>query len=352
MRNLVAVGNPIPYTTFGPLGLPAPERAFELRPGFSVFHYCDRPRGLVATGSPGPRRVVRVPLAAGDRRLRRRRGLRALARRRPAAAGARRVVLFTALAYVVHPADRGRRGGPADRVRVERPLHGARGRGRPGAAPVPAGRRGAPSARARSRFAGLALLFADHAASLVQWQQGHVKGAIAAGVAVLAAFAAIEWLRARGRWGPRAPVAWVAGLLAVVALGALGAGWWEQRHYLERRYENLSPELKLADAVRWARDLRDAKIARRRRPRRLQPVPVLRHRPLQPGPVARAQGPRRRLRADPDLRRVAPGARRRRLHARGHHLRPVRPRARSPTPRRRCGRARTRAPSSSSATGR
>ena len=33
------VGNPIPFTEWGPLGLPSPERAFELRPGFSVAHY-------------------------------------------------------------------------------------------------------------------------------------------------------------------------------------------------------------------------------------------------------------------------------------------------------------------------
>ena len=39
LRNLVHVGNPIPFTEWGPLGLPAPERAFELRPGFSVAHY-------------------------------------------------------------------------------------------------------------------------------------------------------------------------------------------------------------------------------------------------------------------------------------------------------------------------
>ena len=39
VRNLIAIGNPIPYTTFGPLHLPMPERTFELRPGFSVFHY-------------------------------------------------------------------------------------------------------------------------------------------------------------------------------------------------------------------------------------------------------------------------------------------------------------------------
>ncbi len=47
----------------------------------------------------------------------------------------------------------------------------------------------------------------------------------------------------------------------MVVIGALAAGWWEQRHYLERRYENLSPQLRLADAARWGRDLRDAEVA-------------------------------------------------------------------------------------------
>ena len=107
----------------------------------------------------------------------------------------------------------------------------------------------------------LAILFAATTVDLVQWQQGHVKGAVAAGVGVLIGFAAIQWLRSHDRWGPATPLAWVAGLAAVIAIGALGAGWWEQRHYLEHRYENLSPNLKLADAVRWARDLRGANVA-------------------------------------------------------------------------------------------
>jgi hypothetical protein len=108
---------------------------------------------------------------------------------------------------------------------------------------------------------GLALLFAATTVDLVQWKQGHVKGAVAAGVGVLVAFALIQWLRSRERWGPGTPLAWAAGLTALIAIGALGAGWWEQRHYLEHRYENLSPNLKLAGAVRWARDLRDANVA-------------------------------------------------------------------------------------------
>ena len=49
-------------------------------------------------------------------------------------------------------------------------------------------------------------------------------------------------------------------LLGGFAVGALAAGWWEQRHYLERRYDDLSPRLQFADAVRWARDLRDAAV--------------------------------------------------------------------------------------------
>ena len=47
---------------------------------------------------------------------------------------------------------------------------------------------------------------------------------------------------------------------AAVAVAAL-VGWFEQRHYLERRYENTSPRLQLASTLRWARDIRDARIA-------------------------------------------------------------------------------------------
>ena len=97
----------------------------------------------------------------------------------------------------------------------------------------------------------------------MQWQQGHVKGAVAAGVArARRRSPRSRWLRRRDRLGAaRAARLGRAGSRRCVALGALGAGWWEQRHYLERRYENLSPQLQLADAVRWARDLRDATVA-------------------------------------------------------------------------------------------
>ena len=43
LRNLFAVGNPIPFTAFGPLGLPTPERRSSCGPGFSVAHYWNDP---------------------------------------------------------------------------------------------------------------------------------------------------------------------------------------------------------------------------------------------------------------------------------------------------------------------
>ena len=40
VRNLFAVGNPIPYVgSVGPISLPAPVRDFQLRPDFAVVHY-------------------------------------------------------------------------------------------------------------------------------------------------------------------------------------------------------------------------------------------------------------------------------------------------------------------------
>ena len=259
-RNAIAIGNPIPYTSFGPLGLPMPERTLELRPGFSVSHYATDfgvwsdwffPGLDDSFGFLWP--LVLVAFVGG--------GAYALWRGRdPLLRVLGAVVLFTALAYLVTPLTAaGEEGRPIAFVWNVRYLAPAAAIGLAILPCLPALRAGE---RSRSlTLGGLCVLFAATAISLVQWQQGHVKGAIAAGVAVLACFAAIQWLRSRGRWGAGAPLAWAAGIAAVVAIGALGAGWWEQRHYLERRYENLSPQLKLADAVRWARDLRDAKVA-------------------------------------------------------------------------------------------
>jgi hypothetical protein len=260
VRNAVAIGNPIPFTSFGPLGLPTPERAFELRPGFSVFHYATDFSVWSDWFFPGLNDsfgfLWPLVLAAflGGAVYALWRGVDPLLR----VLGA--VVLLTALAYVFTPLTAaGEEDAPIAFVWNVRYIAPAAAVGLAILPCLPIAR---SSERARQfTLAGLWVLFAATAVSLVQWQQGHVKGAVAAGVGVLVAFALIQWLRERDRWGRSAPFAWVAGLTAVIAIGALGAGWWEQRHYLERRYENLSPALKLADAARWARDVRGATIA-------------------------------------------------------------------------------------------
>jgi len=260
VRNAIAIGNPIPYSSFGPLGLPMPERTLELRPGYSVFHYATDTAVWKDWFFPGLNDsfgflwpLILIAFIGG--------GAYALWRGRdPLLRMLGAVVLVTTVAYVFTPLTAaGEEGAPIAFVWNVRYLAPAAGIGLALLPCLPALR---ATERARNlTLAALSVLFASCAISLVQWQQGHVKGAIAAGIGVLIAFALIQWLRARGRWGAGAPLAWGAAIAAVVALGALGAGWWEQRHYLERRYENLSPQLKLADSVRWARDLRDAKVA-------------------------------------------------------------------------------------------
>jgi hypothetical protein len=106
----------------------------------------------------------------------------------------------------------------------------------------------------------LAVVLAFTVGSLVQWHQGHVKGAIAAGLAVLALAAALWLLHWRGFLAPAS-----AGLLAALAVAgaavALIGGYAEQRHYLARAYQDTGAGQDLAGAIRWARDLRDARIA-------------------------------------------------------------------------------------------
>ena len=104
----------------------------------------DRLRRLVGLVLSRARRLVRLPMAARPGCVRRRRRLRAVARARPVAAGARGGRAVHRARVPVHPADRSRRGGEADRLRLERPLPGAGGRDRardPALSARPAGRR-------------------------------------------------------------------------------------------------------------------------------------------------------------------------------------------------------------------
>ena len=259
LRNLFAVGNPIPYTGFGPLDLPHPDRAFELREGFSVAHYATDTQIWADWFFPGLDEsfgfLWPLTLAAfiGGGAYAIWRGGEPIIR----ALGA--VVVFTTIAYVFTPLTAaGEEGEPIAFVWNVRYLAPAAAVGLALLPCLPIAR---GSERARQiALAGLAILFAATIVDLVQWQQGHVKGAVAAGVGVIAGFAAIRVLIDRDLFGRVSPPAWAAAAAATAA-AVLAAGWWEQNHYLERRYDNLSPSLKLADAVRWARDVRGAKVA-------------------------------------------------------------------------------------------
>jgi hypothetical protein len=120
-----------------------------------------------------------------------------------------------------------------------------------------------PAVRATERrravvLAALAIVLAFTIGSLVQWDQGHVKGAVAAAVAVAVGAAALAFAHRRGwlaRSLPRVVVA-VAVVAAVIA-----GGYAAQRHYLQNRFENTGQSQDLDEALRWANDIRDARIA-------------------------------------------------------------------------------------------
>lgn len=261
VRNAIATGNPIPFvSSIGPIELPAPERAFELRPGFAISHYLGDfdvwwdwfiPGLSESFGELWPATMMAMLGGAvfavwrgGDPVLR--------------MLGA--TVLFTAFAYLFTPLTAaGEEGEPIAFVWNVRYIA-------PAVAIALAMGPCLPAARSTQRrrlivTVALGVLLASTVASLVQWEQGHVKGAVAAAGAVLAGAAAFAWLRSRGLLGPAARRRSIAAAAAVAVLLAGAVGWWEQRHYLERRYENTSPRLQLASTLRWARDVRDARIA-------------------------------------------------------------------------------------------
>ena len=261
VRNWAAVGNPMPHvSSLGPIDLPAPERGFELRPGFSVAHYWNDPTVWREEFAPMLREsfgelwpvTLLATLASGAYAL--------WHRGEPVLRMLGAMVLFTAVAYVFTPLTAaGEEGDPIAfewNVRYLAPAIGV------GLAILPC----LPALRAsRSRRTwttlGLTLLLGVTVGSLVQWHQGHLKGAIAGAVLVVAGFALAGWLRSRGKIGPAGPPRWQLGLAAAAVVGVVAAGFAEQRHYLEHRYENSGHSLGLTDAFRWARDLRDSRVA-------------------------------------------------------------------------------------------
>jgi hypothetical protein len=260
-RNAIATGNPIPFVrSVGPLELPAPERALELRPGFAVAHYWNDTEvwwdwfipGLEESfGALWP--VTLLAMTAGA-------AFAVWRGREPVLRLLGAMALFTAIAYVFTPLTAaGEEGQPIAFVWNVRYIAPAAAVALALIPCIPAAR--ASAARRLAVTAALSVLLAVTVGSLVQWQQGHVKGALAAAAGVIVGAGIIALLRSRNLLGPAAPRRWVVavGVAAVVAAGIIG--WFEQRHYLERRYENTSPRLELDSTLRWARDIRDARIA-------------------------------------------------------------------------------------------
>jgi len=260
-RNAIATGNPIPYIgSVGPIELPAPDRDFELRPGFAVSHYLGDVDILHDWFFPGLNESfgrlwpVTLLLMVGGAALALWRGAAPVLRMLGA------VVLFTAFAYLFTPLTAaGEEGQPIAfvwNVRYIAPAVAV------ALAIVPC----LPAARGTPRrlllVTGLlAVVLAVTVASLVQWDQGHAKGAAAAAIGLLLAAGAFTWLRSRGHLGPAAARRSVVAVAVVCIVGTALFGFLAQRHYLERRYENTSPRLQLASALRWARDVQDARIA-------------------------------------------------------------------------------------------
>ena len=260
VRNLVAVGNPIPYIgSVGPISLPAPIRDFQLRPDFAVVHYWNDtsvwrhwffPGLHESFGTLWPATLVAM-IAVGAFAIWR--------GREPVLRVGGAFVLVTAVAYVFTPLTAaGEPGQPIAFTWNVRYLAPAVAVGLAILPCLPA-LRSTPARRAIV-LGALAVVLAFTVGSLVQWHQGHVKGAIAAALVVLALAGAGWLLHWRGLLAP-ASAALVAALAVAGAAVALVGGYAEQRHYLARAYQDTGAGQDLAGAIRWARDLRDAKIA-------------------------------------------------------------------------------------------
>ena len=263
VRNLVAVGNPIPYIgSVGPISLPAPVRDFQLRPDFAVVHYWHDTSVWRHWFFPGPPRVVRDAVAGDPGR-----GCSRWARSRSGAAASRscgssaRVRARHRGRLRVHAADRGGRAGAADRLHLERPLPGAGGgawgwRSCPACPPCARRRRAARRARRRwpwcwrSRSArsssGSRVTSRARSPRPLRRPRARAAPARCAHAACWARLGVGAWVGAGG--GRRAAV-------------GLAAGYGEQRHYLAQAYEDTGAGQDLAGAIRWARDMRDARIA-------------------------------------------------------------------------------------------
>jgi hypothetical protein len=261
LRNLVAVGNPIPYIHhLGPISLPGPVRDFSLRPGYAVSHYFTDTGVWTNWFFPGLHDSlglfwpVMVAGVAGVAVYAAIWGREPILRLLGVVAG------LTAIAYLFTPLTAaGVQGQPIAFEWNLRYLAPAVAVAFAILPCLPALR--ASSARRGATLAALVVLVGVTIASLVEWQQGHVKGAVGVAVAVLVGGSALALLAHRGvTWSSfRAPAR--IGLAAATLAAVVAVGYGYQVHYLEHRYEDTGDAQDLNRALAWARDVRNARIA-------------------------------------------------------------------------------------------
>jgi hypothetical protein len=260
-RNLIAVGNPIPYIHhLGPLSLPGPIRDFSLRPGYAVVHYWNDtsvwshwffPGLHTSLGLFWPVTVIGLVAIAIYAAVR---GGEPILRLLGAVVG------LTALAYLFTPLTAaGVQGQPIAFVWNLRYLAPAVAVGFAILPCLPSPR--ATPARRAVMLGVVFVLAAVTLGSLVQWHQGHVKGAVAVGAAVAVVAGILALAARRGiRWSSLGAGARVA-LAATVLVAAVGIGYGYQVHYLDHRYEDTGSAQDLNRTLAWFRDVRDARIA-------------------------------------------------------------------------------------------
>ncbi|MGH2980863.1 MAG: hypothetical protein ACRDKV_02315 [Solirubrobacterales bacterium] len=255
LRNLVAVGNPLPQVQeLGPLTLPGPERLQTARPDFPIVHYATDTGVWSEYFGPGLEEAFGVlwPLVlaaavAGAVLAIARRGMSLLQ-----LLGA--TALFGLAAYLVTPLSAaGEEGAPvafAINVRFAIPALLI------GLALLPLGRWLGGRRAGWALLAGLlAVLVLTNETDAVLRQPERAFGALVALLAV-AVPAALLYLYRREVLGPAS----LGAAFAALALLVAAIGYPVQRDYLDSRWRDFDPEQHLDSAYRWAAGVRDARI--------------------------------------------------------------------------------------------
>ena len=263
-RNLIAVGNPLPWTSAGGI-LPTPAPALQQRTGYSVVHYLTSSHFWTAFAQPalasglgrwwwavlaiaivGPVLCV-MPGRLGSNPLHVGVSSRATITMLGGAA------LFSLAAYLITPETA---AGPSNNplgfafnLRYLAPALALALTVAPLAPPL-----AKPGIRTALTIA-LAILLAGTVAQPALWPNDHAAGAVAIGVAALIAVAlVVAGIRAR----PRPAIA--AAVIGLVVLAGAAAGYALQGHYLRGRYAYRPNVSYLAKVWALFRTVHDARV--------------------------------------------------------------------------------------------